>query len=237
MLLYLLSFLVAAALLALDQWTKYWVSVHLSLGETAPLLGHLLELNCVHNYGVAWSLFSGMRWALVVVTAAIVIAVASVLCLRLIRHPLGVFAAFLILSGGLGNLIDRIFRGYVIDMIHLVFWPTYPTFNIADMCVVTGCVIWILYALLIREPSDEENAKRREQTRAERQARKEALQRERHGASSVRTDFTAPDSGAADSARTPPAQSSAPADSVRTNPAPDSPNASDTPDRQAGDSL
>ncbi|MBR0282194.1 MAG: signal peptidase II [Oscillibacter sp.] len=187
MLLYLISFLVSAALFALDQWTKHWVSTNMTLGETAPLLGNLLELNCVHNYGVAWSLFSGMRWALIVVTGCIVVAVASALALRLIQHPVGVFAAFLILSGGMGNLVDRVFRGYVVDMIHLLFWPAYPTFNVADMCVVTGCVLWILYALFMQEPTEEQNARQRAKTREERKARKAALQRERHGASSVRT--------------------------------------------------
>ena len=186
MILYLFSFLFAAGMFALDQWTKRWVSVNMNLGETAPLLGNLLELNCVHNYGVAWSLFSGMRWVLVTVTGCIVIAVALALALRLIRHPVGVFAAFLILGGGMGNLVDRIFRGYVVDMIHLVFWPTYPTFNVADMCVVTGCVLWILYALFMQEPTEEQNARQRLKTREERKARKAALQRERHGASSVR---------------------------------------------------
>ncbi|MBQ9521074.1 MAG: signal peptidase II [Oscillospiraceae bacterium] len=187
MLLYILSSVVALGLLIVDQWSKAWVTQHMNLGETAPLFGNLLELNCVHNYGVAWSLFSGMRWLLVIVTGCIVVAVAAVLALRLIRHPAGVFAAFLILSGGLGNLIDRIFRGYVVDMIHLLFWPSYPTFNVADMCVVTGCVIWIFYALLAHEPSPEQLAKQREKVRAARQARKNALMRERHGASSVRT--------------------------------------------------
>lgn len=186
MILYLFSFFVATGLLIFDQWSKHWVSVNMNLGETAPLLGNLLELNCVHNYGVAWSLFSGMRWVLVTVTGCIVIAVALALTLRLIRHPVGVFAAFLILSGGFGNLIDRVFRGYVVDMIHLVFWPTYPTFNVADMCVVTGCALWILYALFMQEPTEEGNVRQRIKTREERKARKLAFQRERHGASSVR---------------------------------------------------
>ena len=187
MLLYLLSFLTAAALFAFDQWTKYWVSTHMTLGETAPLLGNLLELNCAHNYGVAWSLFSGMRWVLVFVTGCIVLTVTAALVLRLIRHPAGVFAAFLILSGGLGNLVDRVFRGYVVDMIHFVFWPTYPTFNVADMCVVTGCVIWILYALFVQEGAGTRSPRRLDNSRAERRARREALRRESHGASSVRS--------------------------------------------------
>ena len=155
MLLYASSFIVAAVLLAVDQWAKYWTDAHMTLGQTAPLLGPVLELNCVHNYGVAWSLFSEMpwmRWVLVAVSGAIVTLVALVLALRLVRHPMGVLAGFLILSGGIGNLLDRIFLGYVVDMLHFPFWPSYPTFNVADMCVVGGCLLWIAYTLTIQEP-------------------------------------------------------------------------------------
>ncbi len=152
MLLYVISFIAAGALLGLDQWSKYWTDANLAIGETVPFLGPVLELSCVHNYGVAWSLFSGMRWVLVGVTGVIVLAVISVIALRLIRHPLGIVAAFLILSGGIGNLLDRVFLGYVVDMLHFPFWPSYPTFNVADVCVVTGCVLWLIYALVIQEP-------------------------------------------------------------------------------------
>ena len=177
---YLICCALAAALFAADQWSKAWVTAHMTLGETAPLWGDLLELNCVHNYGVAWSMFSGMRWLLIGVTGTIVLAVALAIVLRLIQHPLGIIAAFLILSGGLGNLVDRIVRGYVVDMIHLVFWPTYPTFNVADMCIVSGCVLWIIYALAIHEPSEGGR-------RTGRRRRARTPRRERHGASSVRT--------------------------------------------------
>ncbi len=60
--------LLAAGLLALDQWVKYYVTVHIPLGEARPLLPGVVELRTVHNYGAAWSSFSGMRWLLVAVT-------------------------------------------------------------------------------------------------------------------------------------------------------------------------
>ena len=151
MLLYGISFSVAALLLALDQWSKYWTDSNLELGEVRPLLGSVLELHCVHNYGVAWSLFSGMRWVLALVSGCIVLAVAAMLLLRLIRHPLGIAAAFLILSGGIGNLLDRIALGYVVDMLRFPFWHSYPTFNVADICVVSGCILWLIYALAVKE--------------------------------------------------------------------------------------
>ena len=149
--LYAVCFLLGAALVGLDQWSKLWTENHMALEEIRPLLGPVLELHAVHNYGAAWSLFSGARWVLAGVTAAILLAVGAALCLRLVRHPLGVFSASLILAGGLGNLLDRVRLGYVVDMLHFPFWPSYPTFNVADMCVVTGCALWILYVLIIRE--------------------------------------------------------------------------------------
>ena len=77
--LYAVSLILAAVLLAADQWVKYWTVTHLALGESCPLLPGFVELLRVHNYGAAWSSFSGMRWLLVGVTAVIVAAVAFVL--------------------------------------------------------------------------------------------------------------------------------------------------------------
>ena len=118
--LYALCAALSLALLGLDQWVKHYVTVNIPLGDAQPFLPGLVELRTVHNYGAAWSSFSGMRWLLVAVTSVIVIAVAVVLLRRIVRHPLGVAAGFLILSGGVGNIIDRVRLGYVVDMFHLV---------------------------------------------------------------------------------------------------------------------
>ena len=104
--LYALCAALSLALLGLDQWVKHYVTVNIPLGESQEFLPGLVELRTVHNYGAAWSSFSGMRWLLVAVTSVIVIAVAVVLLRRIVRHPLGVAAGFLILSGGVGNIID-----------------------------------------------------------------------------------------------------------------------------------
>ena len=97
--LYALCAALSLALLGLDQWVKHYVTVNIPLGEAQPFLPGLVELRTVHNYGAAWSSFSGMRWLLVAVTSVIVIAVAVVLLRRIVRHPLGVAAGFLLLSG------------------------------------------------------------------------------------------------------------------------------------------
>ena len=140
-----LSALLALALLALDQWVKRHITLTLPLGETRPLLPGLVELKTVHNYGAAWSSFSGARWLLVAATSLIVLVILSLLVRRVVRHPLGVLAGCLILSGGLGNILDRVRLGYVVDMFHLQFWPSYPVFNVADVCIVSGCVLGLIY--------------------------------------------------------------------------------------------
>ena len=141
-----------AVLLAADQWVKHWITVHLPLGETMPFLPGFVQLRTVHNYGAAWSSFSGMRWLLVAVTCCIVLAVAA-LVLRIVRHPLGVAAGSLIISGGLGNIIDRVRLGYVVDMFDFQFM-NYPVFNVADICVVCVAVMAVIYYLWLYEKYD-----------------------------------------------------------------------------------
>ena len=150
---YLIGAALGAAGLVLDQWLKAWVSANIPLGEAMPLLPGVMELRTVHNYGAAWSSFSGMRWLLVAVTSLIVLAVLFVLARRIVRHPLGVLAGSLIISGGLGNIIDRVRLGYVVDMFNLLFIE-YPVFNVADICVVSGAVLGVIYYLWFYERYD-----------------------------------------------------------------------------------
>lgn len=139
-----LSALLALALLALDQWVKHYITLTLPLGEARPLLPGFVELKSVHNYGAAWSSFSGMRWLLVIATSCIVLALLVLLVRRVVRHPLGVLAGCLIVSGGLGNILDRLRLGYVVDMFNFQFID-YPVFNVADICIVSGCVLGLIY--------------------------------------------------------------------------------------------
>ena len=145
--------LLAAAGLALDQWLKAYVTANIPLGQAQPLVPGLVELRTVHNYGAAWSSFSGQRWLLVAVTCCIVAAVAVLLARRVVRHPLGVAACTMIISGGIGNIVDRVRLGYVVDMFNLLFME-YPVFNVADICVVCGAVLAVIYYLWFYEKYD-----------------------------------------------------------------------------------
>ena len=138
---------------ALDQWLKAYVTANIPLGRSQPLVPGLVELRTVHNYGAAWSSFSGMRWLLVAVTCCIVAAVAVLLVRRVVRHPLGVMACAMILSGGVGNIVDRVRLGYVVDMFNFQFM-SYPVFNVADICVVCGAFMGAAYYLWFYEKYD-----------------------------------------------------------------------------------
>ena len=157
--LYILFAAIAAALLVLDQWVKLWITANLPLGERMEFLPGFIELRTVHNYGAAWSSFSGQRWLLLIVTSLIVLAVLYVLVKRIVRHPVGLAACFLLISGGVGNIIDRFRLGYVVDMFQFQFWQSYPVFNVADMCIVCGCVLGLIYYLWIYDKYDKKEMK------------------------------------------------------------------------------
>ena len=151
--LYILFLALGAAGLALDQGLKAYVTANIPLGQAQSLLPGVVELRTVHNYGAAWSSFSGSRWLLVAVTCIIVIFVTVLLVRRVVRHPLGVAACCMVISGGLGNIIDRVRLGYVVDMFNLLFM-NYPVFNVADILVVCGAVLGCIYYLWFYERYD-----------------------------------------------------------------------------------
>ena len=144
---------IVCVLIAADQALKYWTVVHLDVGESAPLLPGIIRLTRLHNTGAAWSSFSGKTALLIGVTAVLLAAVLFVLARKIVRHPLGVTACLLILGGGIGNIIDRIARGYVVDMFDLELF-TYPIFNLADCFVVVGAILGGIYYLCLYDKTD-----------------------------------------------------------------------------------
>ena len=148
-----------AGAIGLDQLLKWWVTSHLEVGQSAPLLPGVVQLTRLHNTGAAWSSFSGKTGLLAVVTIVLMLAVAWLLVKRIVRHPLGVTAGVLILGGGIGNVIDRVCRGYVVDMFDLQF-ISYPIFNLADCFVVAGVILGAVYYLWFYEKYDKKKEPR-----------------------------------------------------------------------------
>ena len=150
MILYTAAFLL---LLAADQGLKLWVVNHLELYASAPLLPGVVELKYIQNTGGGWSILSEHTWLLSLITALVLAVISVLLAKRVIRHPLGRWGCVLLLAGGLGNLIDRLRLGYVVDMFNLQFL-SFPVFNIADMAVVAGMILGAVYYLFLYERYD-----------------------------------------------------------------------------------
>lgn len=148
--------IVAVLVLILDQGLKYYTVSHIALNTgVQPLIDGVVHLTHVHNYGAAFSILQNTRWLLVAMTAIFAIAVIYALCADLIQSPLGRWSALLVLAGALGNGIDRLFIGYVVDMIEVEF-ISFPVFNIADIFVTVFGVLFCLYIVFHKSPESEE---------------------------------------------------------------------------------
>jgi signal peptidase II len=148
-------FLIAACVIALDQYTKWWVRVHIPVNRSwnpLPWLDRFVTFTHVENTGVAFGLLKGMNWLFVIV-AAVVIVLIVVYYRRLAATSWVLHAAFgLQLAGALGNQIDRVLRGHVTDFIDVRVWPI---FNVADSSVVVGTILLAYYVFFLDRGLDQ----------------------------------------------------------------------------------
>ena len=142
--------ILASALVALDQLVKYLVVQHIQPLGHVPLIPHILELTYVENTGAAFSLFSEHTWILAGVSLLMSVVLAVAIWKNFFRHPVGKVTLTLLLAGAVGNLIDRVLRGYVVDMFNVLFMD-FAVFNVADICVVVGGIAAGLYYLFLSE--------------------------------------------------------------------------------------
>ena len=132
------SAIIVGVLIILDQITKFLASVNLQLNETYPVLEGIFNITLVHNTGIAFGLFKDMVFIFVFLSVIVIFFI--ILCANRFRcgyNHLRIGLLF-ILAGTIGNLIDRVRLGYVIDFIDLRLWPV---FNIADLTITIGGVL------------------------------------------------------------------------------------------------
>jgi len=144
--------------LPLDQLTKYWITSHFYYGQTVPVIAGFFDLTYVRNPGGAFSFFSsgsfGQRMFFFIGTGLLAIGLLIVFYRRLEPQArLSALALGSILGGALGNLIDRVAYGEVIDFLDFHLWGgyTWPTFNLADSFIVVGVAILMLEIFFDRE--------------------------------------------------------------------------------------
>lgn len=155
---YVLALVVAAIVVAIDQVTKFLIVSNLDSQSCIAVLGGLFNIRFVENSGAAWSILEGETWLLVAVSLVIMAVCIFMLVKKTYGSKLMFWAVSLVLAGGVGNLIDRIFRaGKVVDFIEFGFID-FPVFNVADIAVCTGAGL-IVVLFIIEAVSDYKKAK------------------------------------------------------------------------------
>jgi len=157
----IITTIIAAVLIAIDQMVKNWAEEVLSGGEIA-VIENVLYFKYTENTGVAFSMFSGNRWILVGITSIMLIVVLALFLSGRVTSKLELFSLSLMIAGGIGNLIDRISLGYVVDFIDVRI-INFAIFNIADMCITIGAILLCLSVFLSEKSAKAEKAKK-EQT-------------------------------------------------------------------------
>lgn len=133
-------------LIALDQWLKAYTVTHIRLGESQTFIPGILSLTYLRNYGAAFSILQNQQWFFTLVTIVIMGLAAWYLFKNLSGSRWLLGGLTLIIAGGLGNFIDRLRLGYVVDMFQTEFID-FAIFNIADACLTVGVLVLFIYFL------------------------------------------------------------------------------------------
>ncbi|WP_274363344.1 signal peptidase II [Paenibacillus thermotolerans] len=150
--------IMALAVLILDQWTKRLIVANMNLGDVIPVIGDFFTITSHRNRGAAWGILQGQRLFFIIITIVVVTGIIWYLR-RTIKdgRKLLPFALSLLLGGAVGNFIDRLLHGEVVDFLHFYFDFTkigipftydFPIFNVADCGIVVGIILIFADTLL-----------------------------------------------------------------------------------------
>ena len=160
----ILPIIAVVVLILLDQGTKLWAMASLKPIHNMTLLEGIMDLTFVENRGVAFGMFSGQRWFILLLTGIIAVGLIwfyKTMPKKKEYFPLRV-SLVLVLSGAIGNIIDRLFRGYVVDFFEFTFFE-WPVFNVADIYVVVGVILLALMIIFVVKDEDLEWKKKKDE--------------------------------------------------------------------------
>ena len=143
--------LFAAAIVVVDQITKWLTVANIALYADVPFLPGVLQLTYVQNTGAAFSSFEGQQWLFALIFIAMTVAILY----EYFKSPMPFkpwerWCIAAIYGGGLGNMIDRVRLGYVVDMIETTFIE-FPVFNVADCFITCGCIVMMASLFLLNK--------------------------------------------------------------------------------------
>ncbi|SHJ04109.1 signal peptidase II [Lutispora thermophila DSM 19022] len=133
------SLIIIGAVIFFDQIIKIRVVEKIMPYESIEVLKNFLYITYVENTGISFGLFKGFRWVFIILTFIVCLILFYYVFKLYKRHIAMTVCLAFIIGGAIGNLIDRIRLGYVIDYIHFIFFP--PVFNLADSAIVCGAIV------------------------------------------------------------------------------------------------
>ena len=152
--LFVVYFLISALLVGLDQWSKYLTVQNISLGETKEFIPGFLSLTHLRNTGAAWSLLEGKMIFFYVITVIVSVVIIYLLIKNYKKSIWYSVGLSFVLAGAIGNFIDRVRLGYVVDMLQTDFM-NFPIFNVADSTLVVGVICIFIYLILDEKAAKE----------------------------------------------------------------------------------
>jgi len=149
--------IISILVIAGDQLTKQLVISYIGPYDTISVIPHVLDFVYVKNTGAAFSIFAGKTWFLALISLFVCIGLIYYLIRYKPEHKLFISSIALVLGGAAGNLIDRAFRGSVVDFIEVIFIE-FPVFNVADIAITVGAVLLMVYVIFFDREQIEKRA-------------------------------------------------------------------------------
>lgn len=136
----------ALIIIALDQFTKYLTVANIPLGDEIAAIPGLFHFTYIRNTGASFSMLEGNGWLFIGVLILFTVILAVILKKKIIKKTFEIWCLAAVWGGGVGNAIDRIRLGYVVDMIEVEFM-NFAVFNVADIFICCGCFALVVYVL------------------------------------------------------------------------------------------
>lgn len=160
----MMYFIIVVLMILLDQAAKYWAYTSLQTQHTIPLIENVFHLTYVENRGAAFSMFAQFdsRWIFIILAVVITVAIMIALRKQWLQTALGRWSLVLVAAGAMGNAIDRVVHGFVVDffdfrLIH------FPVFNVADIFICVGGVLFVLYFMFQHKDEEKQVTKAKNQ--------------------------------------------------------------------------
>lgn len=146
-----MNYVLIVFVVILDQLSKYWIQNRFSVHESIPLIRNIFHFTYVQNIGAAFGILQNQRIFFVLITLVVILGIFIFVHRQNNIHKVAVYSLSMIVAGAIGNLIDRIRLGYVVDFFDFRIWPV---FNVADISIVVGAILLSYYIIFLDRASN-----------------------------------------------------------------------------------